>query len=464
MRISQLEDRRIALWGWGRESRAAYAALRTRLPQQRLTVLCNATEAEAVHAMNDGLVDVVTDVDANVLTNFDMVIKSPGISAYAPEINVAIARGAQLIGGSALWFAENPTARTICVTGTKGKSTTTALIAHLLRADGHRTALAGNIGMPLLELLDPSQPPEFWVIELSSYQTRDVAEAGVRPEVAVGLNIYPEHLDWHGNEARYVADKLSLFTEGRPRIAVLNALDPTLAALELPDSGVRWFNVGSGWHLRDSQLLCGDDKILDARVIPLPGRHNLWNLCAALEAIDALGIDARALAKHALTFQPLPHRLQPLGERDGIRYVNDSISTIPHASLAALDCFANDEVAILVGGYDRGVDWAPFVERMRERPARAVITMGQNGPRIHAQLQSLADAGLLRLHAAGDMQEAIAEGREALADGGTILMSPGAPSFGAYLDYAERGRDFAALAGFDPDAISRIPGLGIAQE
>jgi UDP-N-acetylmuramoylalanine--D-glutamate ligase len=462
VRISQLEDRRVALWGWGRESRAAYSALRSRIPQQRLTVLCNATEAESVRAVNDALVDVARHVDANVLANFDVVVKSPGISAYAPEIHAATMRGTRFIGGSALWFAENPSARTICVTGTKGKSTTSALIAHLLRAGGHRTALAGNIGMPLLELLDPAQPPEFWTIELSSYQTRDAAESGVRPEVAVGLNVYPEHLDWHGSEARYVADKLALFTEGRPRIGVLNALDPTLAALVLPDSDVRWFNADGGWHLRDAQLFRGDELVLDTRGIPLPGRHNLWNLCAALAAIDALGIDALQFAKHALTFQPLPHRLQPLGERDGIRYVNDSISTTPHASLAALDLYANDAVAILVGGYDRGVDWTPFMERMRMKPVSAVITMGQNGPRIHAALRSLADAGSLHLHAAHDMHEAIVQARAVLPDGGVILLSPGAPSFGAYADYAERGRDFAALAGFDPDAINRIPGLGIS--
>ncbi|HEV2608162.1 MAG TPA: cyanophycin synthetase, partial [Xanthomonadaceae bacterium] len=221
-------------------------------------------------------------------------------------------------------------------------------------------------------------------------------------------------------------------------------------------------NVADGWHLRDAALHRGDEHVMDTGGISLPGRHNLWNLCAALAAIDALGIDARPLAAHAMNFVPLPHRLQSLGERDGICYVNDSISTTPHASLAALDCHANDEVAILVGGYDRGVDWSPFVERMRAKPAHAVITMGRNGPRIHAMLQSLADAGTLHLHAARDMKEAIALARAALPKGGTILLSPGAPSFGAYTDYAARGRDFAARSGFDPDIISRIPGLGIA--
>ncbi|MEO8743325.1 MAG: UDP-N-acetylmuramoyl-L-alanine--D-glutamate ligase [Lysobacteraceae bacterium] len=467
MRISELDGRRVAIWGWGREARAAHAAVRSRLPTLALTAICSESEAAEVLALNDALVQPSTQADADALASFDVVIKSPGISPYRSEVEQALASGTRFVGGTELWFAEysvgsRQEARTICVTGTKGKSTTTALIAHMLRAGGHRTALAGNIGMPLLELLDPSSPPEFWVIELSSYQTRDVAASGVRPDVAVGLNVYPEHLDWHGSEARYVADKLALFSDAHPHTIVLNKLDRTLAALELPDWQVQWFNAPHGWHVSHGQLLKGDDYIIDTRAIPLPGRHNLWNVCAALAAIDALGIDASALAAHAMTFMPLPHRLQPLGMRDGVGYVNDSISTTPHASMAALDCYADNDVAILVGGFDRGVDWSPFVERMHERPAHAVITMGQNGPRIRDALQDLANEGILQLHAAQDMAEAVAIARAALTQGGTILLSPGAPSFGAYVDYAARGRDFAAMAGFDPDAISRIPGLGIA--
>ncbi|MEO5595987.1 MAG: UDP-N-acetylmuramoyl-L-alanine--D-glutamate ligase, partial [Lysobacteraceae bacterium] len=134
----------------------------------------------------------------------------------------------------------------------------------------------------------------------------------------------------------------------------------------------------------------------------------------------------------------------------------------PHASIAALDCHADETIAILVGGFDRGLDWCPFVDQLREHPVRAVITMGKNGPRIHAALQPLADAGLLQLHSATSMADAVQRACAELPDGGTILLSPGAPSFGGYTDYAERGRDFAVCAGFDPDAISRIQGLGIA--
>lgn len=459
--IARLDGRRVALWGWGREGRAAHRALRRRLPALPLTLFCAPGEVDDARALGDALLTIDTTVDADRLSAFEVVIKSPGISPYAPEASTAAERGTRFIGGTALWFGEHPDARTICVTGTKGKSTTTALLAHLLRAGGHRTALCGNIGLPLLELLDVEDPPEFWAIELSSYQTRDVAASGVRPGIAVATNVFPEHLDWHGSEARYVADKLALFTAAQPRIAILNGADRTLAALDLPDSEVRLFGVDAGWHLRGDVVHRGERAVFDTRDVPLPGRHNRGNLCAVLAAIEALGLDAEALAHHAATFQPLPHRLQTLGVRDGIAWVNDSISTTPHATLAALDCFRTRRVALLAGGHDRGIDWSDFAEAMRLHAPAAIVTLGQNGPKIHARLAPVAaDAGFALAEAA-DLAEAVARARALLGDEGVVLLSPGAPSFGAYRDYTERGRHFAHLAGFDPEAIAAIPGLGI---
>ena len=424
-----------------------------------MTLFCNADEASHARALDDTLLAVDTEATGARLASFDVIIKSPGISPYKPEALHARAQGTRFVGGTALWFAEHPAARTICVTGTKGKSTTTALLAHLLRAGGQRTALAGNIGLPLLECLDSDA--DVWAIELSSYQTRDVAHSGVRPTIAIALNIFPEHLDWHGSEQRYVGDKLALLTEARPRIAVLNAGDPRLAGLSLPDSDVRWFGREDGWHLRGDALHRGADFIFDTSAVPLPGRHNRSNLCAVLAAIEALGLDAAALAPHAATFQPLPHRLQTLGTRDGITWVNDSISTTPHASLAALDVFRGQRVAILVGGHDRGIDWKNFADTMRTCAPAAIVTMGQNGPRIHALLQAASARAGFALHAADDLGSAVAAARGALQGSGVILLSPGAPSFGAYRDYTERGRHFAQLAGFDPDAMASIAGLGI---
>jgi UDP-N-acetylmuramoyl-L-alanine---L-glutamate ligase len=243
---------------------------------------------------------------------------------------------------------------------------------------------------------------------------------------------------------------------------VLNGNDPTLAALQLPDSEVRWFGRDDGWHLREDMLYRGAAAVMDTARLPLPGRHNRGNLCAVLAAIDALGVDAAALAPHAATFQPLPHRLQALGTRDGVAYVNDSISTTPHASLAALELYRGRRVAILVGGHDRGVDWDGFADAMRQHAPVAIVTMGQNGPRIHALLAPLAATVGFVLDAASDLGDAMHKARAALSGEGVVLLSPGAPSFGAYRDYTERGRDFARLAGFDPDTISAIAGLGIA--
>lgn len=480
MRISALDGRRVALWGWGSEGRAAYRAIRDRLPALALTLFCGDDESDDARALGDPRLTIETVASAERLSAFEIVLKSPGISPYRAEAVIAAGQGTQFIGGTALWFGEHAgadgvAAGTVCVTGTKGKSTTSSLLAHLLRMAGHRTALAGNIGLPLLALPEAPPAPAYWAIELSSYQTGDVAASGVRPEVAIALNVFPEHLDWHGSQQRYVEDKLRLLTGARPRIAVLNANDQTLAALSLPDSDVRWFGREDGWHLRGDVLWRGSEEVMDTASLPLPGRHNRSNLCAVLTAIEALGLDARPLAAHAATFQPLPHRLQWLGMRDGIGFVNDSISTTPHASLAALDCFRGRRVAILVGGHDRGIDWDAFVAAMRIEAPVAIITMGQNGPRILEQLAPIAAQSGFLLSPAVDLADAMRQGCEALAGevvpGATegdpahapvLLMSPGAPSYGPYRGFVERGRHFAQLAGFDPDAINTIAGIGIA--
>ena len=460
----QLEGRRVALWGWGREGRAAHRALRARLPGLPLTLFCNAAEAAEAAALGDPLLALRTHVDGAALAGYEVVVKSPGISPYGGAARAAAARGTRLVGGTGLWFGEHAADgtmdRAICVTGTKGKSTTTALLAHLLRAAGLRSALCGNIGLPLLELLDADA--QAWAIELSSYQTRDVADSGARPAIAIVTNIHPEHLDWHGSQAQYVEDKLALLTGARPPVAVLNAADPVLASLVLPDSQVRWYGDARGWHLRGNALHRGQAFVLDASAMPLPGAHNRGNLCAVLTALDAFGLDAAELAVHAATFAPLPNRLQPLGERDGLSYVNDSISTTPMASLAALDLYAGREVAILVGGHDRGLPWEAFAQRLEARAPRAVVTMGANGPRIHALLAPVAAQAGFALEAADGLEDAVQRAQGLLPAGGVVLLSPGAPSFGPYRDYVERGRHFARIAGFDPDAISAIAGLGIA--
>jgi UDP-N-acetylmuramoylalanine--D-glutamate ligase len=451
MRIAELEGRRVAIWGFGREGRASIAALRKRLPSLSLTLYCGASEVDAARAFDAALQIVSAEPDAAALSGFDVVVKSPGISAYKPALLAAQAQGTQVTSGTALWFAENPGAGVVAVTGTKGKSTTSALIAHLSRALGVRTALVGNIGMPMLELLD--QHAELWVIELSSFQTGEAAPL----ELGVITSLYEEHLDWHGSRERYVADKLRLADVSRQLL--VNALQPALMERTAGHPHRLLFGQPAGWHVADGWIRRDARQIFPVDRLAAPGTHNALNACAALAALETLGMDAVTAAASLASFRPLPHRLQPLGERGGWHWVNDSISTTPLATLAALESLPGRAVTVLVGGHDRGLDWSPFVDATSAAPPNAIICMGSNGARIEAALRAAdVHCPVVRLD---DLAAAIAIAKARTPAGGVILLSPGAPSFDQFRDYAERGRRFADLGGFDGVSITGIDGLGI---
>jgi UDP-N-acetylmuramoylalanine--D-glutamate ligase len=456
MRIADLDGQRVAVWGFGREGRAAITALRKRLPRQSLTLFCAPAEVDAAQAFDTALDVHGVEPEAAVLAAFDVVIKSPGISAYKPALLAAQPQGTRFTSGTALWFGENGidqghAARVIAVTGTKGKSTTSALIAHLARALGVRTALAGNIGLPLLELLD--QSAHLWVIELSSFQT---GEAGPL-ELGVITSLYEEHLDWHGSRERYVADKLRLIDASQQLL--VSALQPTLLERTQEHLHRLLFGQPEGWHIADGFICRGKHEIFPVAQLAAPGLHNALNACAALAALAAVGMDALAAAPAMAHFRPLPHRLQPLGEHGGWHWVNDSISTTPLATLAALESLHDRTVSVLVGGHDRGLDWMPFVDAVRDAPPNAIVCMGSNGARIEAALRTAeVSCPVVRVD---DLAAAVAAAKTRTPKDGVILLSPGAPSFDQFKDYAERGRRFAEIGGFDAGAIVGIEGLGI---
>jgi UDP-N-acetylmuramoyl-L-alanine---L-glutamate ligase len=460
MRLADFAGKRVAIWGYGREGRAALTVLQRRFPEQPLTVFCNDTEAAgfsfpAAAERKPGLSILASPVDVEALRAFDIVIKSPGISPYKSPYREAEAVGVRFTSASAIWFAENSGAKTICITGTKGKSTVSALIAHLLRAGGLRIALAGNIGLPLLELIEAQPDPDWWVIELSSFQTRDFAG---KPTVAVVNNLYEEHLDWHATRADYAADKLAI--AARARHIVVNALQPELLTLGSTDQRTA-FNAPDGWHIAGDAIFRGAERLLPLDQIPLPGLHNAQNVCAALAAIDAAGLDAKRLTAFVATFRPLPHRLQTLGERGGIVYVNDSISTTPYATIEALRSLSKRRVGVIVGGFDRGVDWQPFVDYVANYTPQMIVTMGANGVAIAHALHQIAQPGFL-LESTTSLAEAVERSQAVARPGEVVLLSPGAPSFDQFHDYADRGREFARLTGFEASAIAQIDGLGIA--
>ncbi|WP_201315749.1 UDP-N-acetylmuramoyl-L-alanine--D-glutamate ligase [Dyella sp. EPa41] len=449
MRIADLDGKRVAIWGFGREGRAAIAAIRSRWPQLPLTLFCSEAEAAAASLFDASLAVRGHEPDAIALASFDVVVKSPGISAYKPALVAAQEAGVRVTSGTSLWFAERPDARVVAITGTKGKSTTTALLAHLARSLGVRTALAGNIGMPMLELVDASA--DLWAIELSSFQT---GEAGP-VELGVITSLYEEHLDWHGSRERYIADKLKLADASKQLL--VNANQPYLLERTALHPHRRLFGQVEGWHVAGGFIRRGAAQVFDVSQLRAPGEHNALNACAALTALEVMGFDALAAADALASFRPLPHRLQPLGEHDGFAWINDSISTTPQATLAALGSLEGRRVTVLVGGHDRGLDWSVFVTEAKRHAPHAIVAQGANGPRI---AQALRAAGVA-VEETGDLAKAVARARELTPPGGTILLSPGAPSFDQFHDYAERGRRFAELAGFDGHQIVGIEGLGV---
>jgi UDP-N-acetylmuramoylalanine--D-glutamate ligase len=450
--LAELVTGRVAILGTGREGRAAWRYLRKRFPSQPLLLI---DESEP----GDGLREQLTAEDSLVvgplaeaeLERFDLLVRSPGISPYRKSIRRAIDAGVAVTSPSSLWFAAHPNANTICVTGTKGKSTTTSLIAHLLGACGLKVRLAGNIGRPLLDCDD--RDVDWWVIELSSYQLADLE---ARPNVGVLLNLSPDHLDWHFGEENYTRDKLRLAGLAAGGKLIANAAEPVLTSALGATPDILWFNSSDGMHVAEDRLMDGGSAMEITLPPGLPGAHNLSNLAAALTVVRAVGANLETALRAVKSFRPLPHRLQVVGQLQGIVYINDSISSTPVATVAALETFAGKKVTLIVGGLDRGVDWAPYMRRIGDHCPLAVIGVPDNGPGILRSLEKAGVAPESGLHLAADLEQALAMARSLTSAGGVVLLSPGAPSFPRYRDYRERGRHFAELCGFGSGADEEI--------
>lgn len=452
MRIDDFDGKKIAIWGVGKEGRSVCRLLRKRLPDLHITLLNDTpVPAEFENKMNsDPALSLKIGGEAiRALHSSDIVVKSPGISLYRPEILEAKERGVCFTSATRLWFAEHPDEKTICITGTKGKSTTTALTAQLLKTAGLKTETAGNIGVPITDLFDITSTPDAWIFELSSYQTCDFDGS---PAIAVLLNLFPEHLDWHGNVERYYRDKLNLVKAMAGGKIVLNHADPILSAFSTGGHDPEFFNHPNDFHASGGYICQGKRKLLPIERVRLPGPHNLSNICAALAVANLMGIDPKSCAEAAAEFEGLSHRLKIIGERGGARYVDDSISTTPQSAIAAVNSFPGCPVTLLLGGFDRGVDMAELVRFLLAGSCHAVITMPDSGPRIakavRDAMRNETDSNLA-LYEVEDLKHAVAIAERITPKDGVILLSPASPSYGRFDNYRERGKAFAKYAGFD---------------
>jgi UDP-N-acetylmuramoylalanine--D-glutamate ligase len=415
--------------------------------------------ADAVAALGDRRPTLALGLDQvgaeRLLGEADLIVTSPSISARFPTteawlraaLAAAEARGVPVLGEVDL-FLTLTRARVLAVTGTKGKTTTTALIGAMLGAAGMSHAVGGNIGTPLIERVDALGPDDWAVLELSELQLPTIPRGA---EIAVYTNIGADHLDRHGSVEAYRAVKARLAELSADGTVILNADDPGCRELGARLGGeVRWYGLGAGTlaaTVRDGAVTLEGEAVLPAAEIRLPGRHMLGNVLAAALGARLAGAPASAIAEAIREFAAVPHRLEPLGERGGVRWVNDSQATIPLAAIAGLEAFAPAPVVLIAGGRGKGLDYAEFAAAIRRR-ARAAVLIGESADALEALL-----AGRVTTRRAASMDEAVRLAAELAAPGDVVLLSPAAASFDMFADYAARGDAFrAAVAALDGGA------------
>ena len=454
LRLRDLAGRRVVVWGYGVEGRAAVQLLTEHVEPASLSVVVE--PGSIWFSMDDVPILVGAEADA-ALARAEIVVKSPGVSPYTEAFRARTAH-AEITGGTALWFAETGGEKTIAVTGSKGKSTTSSLVAHLLTALGEDVVLAGNVGRALLDVLGDElhfgRPPERrFVLELSSFQAAEVAHS---PEIGILTALFPEHLDWHGSVERYYADKCNLFTHRAAAVVAVNADNPDSAARLASIAGAISYGVPGAIQVSGTSVIGRDGyPLVDTAQSRLRGRHNAVNLAGALTAIEAAGFDLRMctddLQAALLDFRPLAHRLEPIGEIGGRLVIDDGLSTAPQAAVAALAALDDRPVGIIVGGHDRGLDYAPLATALSQRSTPTwVLGVPVSGERVIPQIAAaVRDAGNTDVHveAFDDFDLAVEAAMRVVPEGGVILLSPAAPSFGRFANYADRSAHFRRLVG-----------------
>lgn len=418
--FADLVGRSVGVFGYGIEGRAT---------QARLATFAITPVIVDDEPLDDGV--LATNAGGHeALLSCDVVLKSPGIARRRPDVLALEATGVVVTSALNLWLGSVDRSRVIGVTGTKGKSTTTSLITFFLETCGAPAQALGNIGVtPYDPVVDDTTG--WLVVEISSFQCTDVTFA---PGIVVVTSLGEDHVDWHGSLEQYRSDKLSL-TRATGRHVTLVPDDDTFGQLR--------DQLGGDVH----QIAADPSGLTGA--LGLLGEHSHGNVALALAAVaTALGTtvaDVRQrVLERASDFRPLRGRLTLVGEEllDGrIRYVDDGLATSALPTAAALAVFADEPVALLVGGFDRGVDYQPLVEALTRRSApTTVLGLGPAGRRILALIDTTGPT--LRGHAVETMAEAVHDARQAVRDGGVVLLSPAAPSFDAYRNWLERSEDF----------------------
>ncbi len=439
MRLADLDGKRVCILGFGKEGRATLAALRVHAPRASVVVADRNPASEP--GSSTPVLFIGGEDYLQKIPETDVVIKSPGIkpeavierwrtegkltSATALFVEEAIDRGALLIG----------------ITGSKGKSTTSSLLHDMLKASGKDVSLVGNIGEPSIAHVDEAKRGKIFVLEMSSYQLMELTRS---PEIAVVTSFFPDHLDYHGS--------LEAYRHAKASIARLQTKDD--AVFYAGDSeGAKWIADHSpGEKIPFTAAECP----VRPEEMALRGEHNRSNVAGAYKAALRAGANPAKAVEAIKAFHPLPHRLQSIGVRHGIEWVDDAISTTPESTIAALDALGDRVRTLILGGQDRGYDFSALARRIKASSVQTVILFPGSGPRIREAIAS-ATAPVTMVDA-DTMEDAVRVARELTPatrnstlttrhptpDTPIVLLSTASPSYNMFKNFEEKGDRFQA--------------------
>jgi UDP-N-acetylmuramoylalanine--D-glutamate ligase len=401
--------------------------------------------ADALSLKSDGVGLLPGEVPSWLLDQIELVILSPGVPSKAIPIRYAERAGAEVIGEVEL-ASRYLKGRIVAITGTNGKTTTTTLVGKLLQDAGIKTQVGGNIGTPLISLVESSHDDGWTVVEMSSFQLETIKE--FHPSVSVVLNVTPNHMDRYESFTDYAAAKHRIFmNQGPGDVAILNADDEIVSSWA---GGLRAHSVGfsvkqeleEGLFLRGREIVSrtteAEKTLMMRDEMKLRGLHNVENVLAALATGLACGAAPNSMCETVKRFEAVEHRLEFVSEIDGVKFYNDSKATSVDATVKALEAFAEEagKIVLILGGRGKKTPYAPLASLVRAK-ARKLILIGEEAETIAGEL-----AGEAPLERAKDMKDAVAVSFQAAKPGDIVLLAPACASFDMFENFEDRGRTF----------------------
>lgn len=456
MILDILSEKSLIILGFGLEGQSSYEFVRNRFPDKAIAI-ADRRCLEQMQITPELLLKLEGDKNVRwycaenylaALQNYEVIIKTAGIPSTNPAIRLAETQGTVITSQTEMFFDLFDRKRVIGITGTKGKSTTTSLTYKIIHEAGLSAILAGNIGEPLLAKLDQAGDDTLFIVELSSYQLDNLTKS---PHIAVLLNIFPEHLDYHPDFAEYAAakERITRFQSSSDFLVynfehpLTNEISTRSIAKALPFSMLS--DLQSGCFLREDKVIYSEEgkerEILQTSDIPLLGAFNRQNVLAAVAVAGLLGIEPDLIRNSIRSFTSLPHRLEFVGEYGGVKFYNDSISTIPECTLSALEALGSDVQTLILGGHERHLDYSAFAQELLKSNVKNLILFPPTGKRMWDAIQFTAgdQQHSLRQFPVETMEEAINICFQYTEPGKVCLLSPAAPSYSNFTNHRERG-------------------------